>query len=120
MRSVAYSPDSSQIVSDTGREILVWDAQTGQESSRTPLEGHTHQVLAVSYSPDGTRIVSSGGKTVRIWDADSGSCIVELEGHTDMVSTVAYSPMAAGLPLALMTTQFGSGMLRRVILFVVQ
>ncbi|KAF8598155.1 WD40 repeat-like protein, partial [Ceratobasidium sp. AG-I] len=71
--SVAYSHDSTRIVSGSGdNTIRIWDAHTGQMVGK-PLEGHTRLVNSVAYSHDGTCIVSgSYDKTIRIWDARTG------------------------------------------------
>ena len=61
VRSVAFSPDGTRIVSGLGdRTVRVWDAATGQPVG-APLTGHTGVVFSVAFSPDGTRIVSGGG-----------------------------------------------------------
>ncbi|KAF7340727.1 WD40 repeat-like protein [Mycena sanguinolenta] len=94
VRSVAFSPNRTQIVSGSDdKTIRIWNAATG-EAVGTPLEGHTGWVRSVAFSPDGTRIVSgSGDKTIRIWNAATGEAVgTPLEGHTGWVNSVAFSP----------------------------
>ena len=81
VNSVAYSPDSTKIISGSGdNTIKIWDANTG-ECLKT-LEGHSYGVYSVAYSPDGTKIISgSHDKTIKIWDANTGECLKTLEGH---------------------------------------
>ena len=80
MRSAAYSPDGSRIVTASeDKTARVWDAASGKES--LALRGHEDRVWSVAYSPDGSRIVTaSWDKTARVWDAASGQEIVALRG----------------------------------------
>ena len=92
VRSVAYSPDGTKIISGSeDNTIKIWDANTG-ECLKT-LEGHSNYVNSVAFSPDGTKIISgSNDDTIKIWDANTGECLKTLEGHSDNVRSVAYSP----------------------------
>ena len=81
VRTVAYSPDGSRIVSGSADGIIkVWEADTFTESRTfhhppdgvqiTNLRGQAEGVTALAYSPDGSRIVSgSVDHTLKIWDA---------------------------------------------------
>jgi WD40 repeat protein len=72
VKSCAYSPDSSRIVSGSRYEEsqLKWGPI---ERADAVLEGHSGAVKSCAYSPDGSRIVSgSDDKTVRLWDVGSG------------------------------------------------
>ncbi|PVH67963.1 WD40 repeat-like protein, partial [Cadophora sp. DSE1049] len=117
--SVAFSPDSKQIVSGSNDgTVRRWDAATGQQllpalESHTDwvtsvafspdgkqiqllpaFEGHTRAVTSVAFSPDGKQIVSgSRDTTVRCWDAATGQQLLPaLDGHTGAVTSVAFSP----------------------------
>ena len=94
VKSVAFSPDGTKIVSGSWDNTLrVWDAETGL-SILGPLLGHTSHVNSVAFSPDGTKIVSgSWDNTLRAWDAETGLSILgPLLGHTSGVNSVAFSP----------------------------
>ncbi|KAJ7696302.1 WD40-repeat-containing domain protein [Mycena rosella] len=92
VRSVAFSLDSTQIVSGSyDSTVRIWDAATGAEM--TKMEGHSSSVLSVAFSPDGTHIVSgSGDETVRIWDAVTGAEVTRMKGHSGTIFSVAFSP----------------------------
>src|SRR5690606_33028421 len=71
VRSVAWSPDGTQLASgSTDHTARVWDATSGQ--ALRALEGHTGSVFSVAWSPDGTRLASgSYDGTVRVWGVSS-------------------------------------------------
>ena len=98
--SVAFSPDSKQIVSGSSdATVRRWDAATGQQLLPA-LEGHTGGVSSVAFSPDSKQIVSgSYDTTVRRWDAATGQQLLPaLQGHTGGVSSVAFSPDDKQIP----------------------
>ena len=89
--SVAFSPDSKQVVSGSGdNTVRLWDAATG--AALQTLEGHSESVSSVAFSPDGKQVVSgSGDKTVRLWDAVTGAVLQTLECHWSLVNSMAFS-----------------------------
>ena len=70
VRSVAFSPDGSRIVSGSHNQtIRLLDAETGDTICK-PLKGPFSAVTSVAFSPDGSRIVSgSSDNTIHLWDA---------------------------------------------------
>jgi WD40 repeat protein len=113
---VAFSPDGQRLASASASgaganetrfdprkpgEVMVWDAQTGQEL--LALQGHTGMVTSVAFSPDGKRLASASGvwdqqqlkytsPEVKVWDPQTGQELLALQGHTGMVTSVAFSP----------------------------
>ncbi|KZP18962.1 WD40 repeat-like protein [Athelia psychrophila] len=116
VHSVAFSPDSTKIVSGSDdKTVRVWDVVTG--ACLSTLKGHSNTVKSVAFSPDSTKIVSgsddktvhavysvafspdstkivsgSDDKTVRVWDVVTGACLSTLKGHSNTVKSVAFSP----------------------------
>jgi WD40 repeat protein len=106
--TVAFSPDSTRIVTGGGKliwkpvsmggkqihgdgEANVWDTRTGQKI--LTLKGQNKWVDSVAYSPDGTRIVTgTDDRTAKVWDARTGQEILALNGHEKGVTAVTYSP----------------------------
>lgn len=76
VRTVAYSPDGTHVVSGSSdKTIRIWDVETG-ESVGESLRGHTGEILSIVYSSNGRHIVSgSSDKTIRIYDAETGSTL---------------------------------------------
>jgi WD40 repeat protein len=96
VRSVALSLDGWWIagaggIPGAGGEVLVWDAETGQESFA--LKGHRDHVYDAAFNHRSTRLATcSYDRTVRIWDLDTGRAIRVLREHTEAVFAVAFSP----------------------------
>ncbi|MET0825824.1 MAG: WD40 repeat domain-containing protein, partial [Acidimicrobiales bacterium] len=77
--AVAFSPDSSRLVTGTTSGVVQqWSATTHQPLGPA-LEGHTGPVGGVAYSPDGTTLVATtvGFSRSRLWQAETGSAIGE-------------------------------------------
>ncbi|KAF9151492.1 hypothetical protein BG015_006591 [Linnemannia schmuckeri] len=92
VRSVAFSPDSHQIVfGGDDCKVRVWNCASGEEV--LVMEGHTRGVYSADFSPCGKRIASaSEDETVRLWDAQTGKSRLVLKGHTSYVASVKFSP----------------------------
>jgi WD40 repeat protein len=92
VRSVAYSPDGSRIVSASyDKTARIWDAATGLQL--VELRGHTERLRHAVFSPDGKRVVTASlDKSARVWDAATGRELLQLNGHTDRLRSAAYSP----------------------------
>jgi WD40 repeat protein/serine/threonine protein kinase len=86
--SVAFSPDSTQLASASGKEIKVWEVRTGKERLAFKAGG-----ITVAFSRDGKHLASAGEGEVKVWDAQTGKDLLTLKGHTDAwVGRIVYSP----------------------------
>jgi WD40 repeat protein len=99
VRSVAFSPDGSLLVSGCGYptkrpseqgEIKVWDSKTGKELASMSGRG---PIWKVGFTPDGKSIVSASSEgTIQIWDAAKGTETLALAEHKGDARTFAFSP----------------------------
>ncbi|MDR1901373.1 MAG: WD40 repeat domain-containing protein [Treponema sp.] len=63
--SLDYSPDGKRIISGSGNDIKIWDAESGE------LKGAIDAgriVYAAAFSPDGTKIIAGTSKGIGEWD----------------------------------------------------
>ncbi|PPQ94613.1 hypothetical protein CVT25_011427 [Psilocybe cyanescens] len=108
VRSVAFSPDGSWIVSGSADfTICLWNASTGQLGIG-PITGHHGAVNSVVFSPDGKWIASgSSDRTICLWNACTGDLEqgphihntdsaptprLPFSGHIGSILSVAFSP----------------------------
>lgn len=92
--SVALSPDNRTLaVGYAPRDIILWDARTGEQSRL--LKGHGNWVVSLAFSADGRRLISGAGdSTARVWDIPSGKEIGRLrfQGESTYTQAVGLSP----------------------------
>ena len=111
---VSYSPNGCYIATDSDEmTIRIWDAESGVVVG-APLTGY---IRAIPYSPDRRHIISgSDDGTIRTWDAETSVAVGNPLKATRVVCSLLHTfPMGATSPPDPMTTQFGSGALRRIL-----
>ena len=87
-----YSSDSNYIVSgDRDHNLILWDAQTGQELRH--FVGHSRAITTVEISPDSSMILSgSADRRIILWERSTGLIIREYLAHDRDVTRVVFSP----------------------------
>ena len=89
--AVAFSPDSSTLVSSQGRgnsTIRLWNAHTGKQKAE--LQAELGTVYPVVFSPDGSKIATIEylqNTTIRWWDINSSKFQVALKGNPQQIHT---------------------------------
>jgi WD40 repeat protein len=71
-----FSPGSKQIATSAGREVLLWDLETGRQVG--PPLAHDALVTALEFSPDGQRLATSTalrGDDTKVWDLSTGALL---------------------------------------------
>ena len=92
VRSVAFSPDGTTLVSG-GWDKIIWLWHLVEGAQPKTLHGHTGKIYTVIFSPDGKTLASGGGdNTIRLWNAATGKQLKTLRGHTARVWSIEYSP----------------------------
>ncbi len=94
VRGAAFSPDGWQVVSNSFRETMIWDAITGEriDSLRTSGTG-----WSAEFSPDGRTIASTcrgpenEDKAIMIWDAKTRRLIRTIR-HPNGAKLARFSP----------------------------
>ncbi|MCJ8281512.1 MAG: WD40 repeat domain-containing serine/threonine-protein kinase, partial [Rivularia sp. ALOHA_DT_140] len=89
--SLAISPDSKTILTNSIFGIKLWSLATKQEIS--VFDAHNAKVNVVAINADGTKFISgSEDKTIKIWNLATGQEIRTLKGHTSGIHSLAISP----------------------------
>jgi eukaryotic-like serine/threonine-protein kinase len=99
----SFSPDGRRLAGLRGKEVVVWDAATGQELAVG--RGHTQDVRRVAWAPDGRSVASGAYELyqegeVKVWDAQTGRERFTLRGARGAVSGLAFSPDGQRLAVA--------------------
>jgi len=88
--TVTFSPDGKHLAAGNNRnQIVVWDAQNGQEIMA--FTGHRNEIIDVAFSPDGRWLASSGREGARVWNRATGNEAFAILGK-GWLSRVAFSP----------------------------
>jgi WD40 repeat protein len=92
LRSVAFSPDSSLVLTVSNESAAhVWNAATGEPVAALPQR---QEVTSAAFSPDGSLVVTGSRDTTgAIWEARTGREVAPLVGHTSQILAVAFSPV---------------------------
>jgi WD40 repeat protein len=87
--SLAISTDGEILASSSGKEIKLWEVETGK-LLRT-MSGHGGDVRTLAISPDGEAVASgSGDGTIRFWDVETGELLDTL-ADAGWVTAVGFS-----------------------------
>jgi WD40 repeat protein len=92
VKTLAFSPDGSRLVSARQDRLQVWEVATGRRLEE--IQAPAPNILAVAFRPDGARLAAldgSGGATV--FNAATGAVVARLRlGARHDTKALAYSP----------------------------
>jgi len=91
-RSLKFAPDGKNLItSGPDHCVRIWDANTGKEQRRIPLEGLPS---SLALSRDGKKLAAAiyGGKAICIVDMVSGQTLTPPGGHLTEVTMAALTP----------------------------
>lgn len=92
IKSAAISPDGHRLVYSVGNDIVVSDADTGNQVARFQRDPSHNWDAGVCLSPDGQQILgASASQTATIWDAGTGREVRQFQGAT-YIRTAIFSP----------------------------
>jgi len=90
VRSVEFTPDSSQIITSTENgPIILWDLATRREVKRFIGHVKPHTLL---FTPDGRQIISASEQTIKLWDIETGDEVWTYTLPRGYVGMVSFSP----------------------------
>lgn len=99
VRTLAFSPDGSELVSASDYGTAIRWRTAGDERIGGWRHGHTDPLLPLSLSPDGAKLAAvDGDGTVRIWESVQGGLLHALPGAGSGVTDLFFS--ADGVTLA--------------------
>jgi len=87
----ALSRDGTRLITAMGNDLVLWDAQTGEQVRR--LTGHEARVWDCDVSSDARIAAStSDGGTLRTWDLSTGETLIRLSVDEVIAGACALSP----------------------------
>ena len=93
--ALALSPDGKSVVSSGYHEVIVWNAENGEQVRR--ITNVAERVYDIEYSPDGNTLAVAAGTPaqigeIKLFDATDGKLLGDLVRTDDTVFSVAFSP----------------------------
>ena len=88
--AVAFSPDSSYIVSGTSQGILKW--QTGTGNWQNTSGGQDKTVKSLAFSNNGKIVAGGGDGFIYIWNVVDGELIHQISDQFGVVNSLDFSP----------------------------
>src|SRR5262249_46569531 len=88
---VALAPKTAHVLTAVGKELTLWNPETGQEVRK--LVGPRDKVLCLAFSPDGKYAVGGcADGMVCYWEVETGKELKRGTDHKTPVRGVAFSP----------------------------
>lgn len=99
VHSVCLSPDGKLLATANSGNVRLWDAETGELTTRLGVPEHANEpikrdvlyVQTILFSPNGKRLAVAVGNEVDVWDVVSQEIIARLRWHRKAVTALAFS-----------------------------
>jgi WD40 repeat protein len=93
IHAIAVSPDGKFAATAAGREVFIWDLETGKKKYSLPPE-HRDSVTSLSFTPQTQLVTASKDGTLKIWKLGSEKAAVAktVEHRSGTVDTLGVSP----------------------------
>ncbi|KAG6901747.1 hypothetical protein C0995_008312 [Termitomyces sp. Mi166 len=97
VRSLAWSPDSSLLLSASDdKRLVLHDVRSSPGGTVASFTGHSSWVLSTDISPDGRLGLSgSADNTIKVWDIGARAAVSTIQ-DTGEVWSVSWRPKLAG------------------------
>jgi COMPASS component SWD3 len=89
IRSLAFSPDGSILVSGSDQRIKIWDLETGEVLKS--FFGHPDWIRGLVVTRDGQFLLSTGDAKIKIWDIKTGKKLQTIVAHDSPIRAMALS-----------------------------
>lgn len=89
IRSLAFSPDGSILVSGSDQRIKIWNFETG--GTLRSFFGHPDWIRGLVVSSDGQFMLSTGDAKIKIWDIKTGKKLQTIIAHDAPIRAMALS-----------------------------
>jgi WD40 repeat protein/biotin carboxyl carrier protein len=90
--AVAFSADGKYFASAAGREVFVWDTDSGKKRYALPVE-HQDTVTCLQFTPQAHLVTASKDRTVKLWKlgTDKAAVIKTLDHRSGAVDVLGVS-----------------------------
>jgi WD40 repeat protein len=79
-RFLGFTPDSTQVIAQSGKTLCFWDVQTGAERLRLPLDPDWRTVVLLLFPPEGQHVAAwEGGGKILLWDLSTKQVQARME-----------------------------------------
>jgi WD40 repeat protein len=92
VQAIAFSPDGKFVASAAGREVFIWEVESGKKLYALPPD-HRDAITTLSFTPQATLVTAAKDRTIKIWKlgADKAAVIRTIEYRAGVVDVLGVS-----------------------------
>jgi WD40 repeat protein len=93
VHAIAISPDGKFAATAAGREVFIWDLESGQKRYALPAE-HRDSITSVSFTPQTQLVTTAKDNSLKVWKLGAAKAAVAktVEHRSGVVETLGVSP----------------------------